>query len=83
MTISVLSASTLSIAATTCDDVIAACDKALEDKQKQVDTRDLALREQKDQLRYLSEELADKDSWTHSPWLYFGLGIVAAKVLSK
>lgn len=64
----------------TCNQVIQACDKALEAKEKQLQLSDLALKQALDDRGKLQKDLestrADKDAWYRNPGLWIAVGIL-------
>jgi hypothetical protein len=70
-----------------CTDVITACDKALEHKNKQIKLSDLAISQQKDIIDKQAVSLAEKDAklnaFYRSPIFLIGVGVVGALLLGK
>lgn len=66
-----------------CGDVIKDADTAISGCQKEVQIRDLRLKESDQLILDQTEELKAKDSVIHNPWLYLVLGIVAGHFLLK
>lgn len=66
---------------TTCKDVIAACDKALVEKNKQLELSDLAigtLKKQNGDLSSENESLRETNSkWYHNPYVMVVFGAAA------
>lgn len=67
---------------TTCNDVISACDKALADKQAQIDIRDQEMAQTNAMLNANAKEIDDlkrsNDAWYNSHTLWFFVGVAAA-----
>jgi hypothetical protein len=72
---------------TICNQVIKACDKALEDKNKQIKLSDLAIKKLTDdntELNKKVEESEDKlGSFWRNPYFLVGLGILGTLILTK
>lgn len=51
-----------------CRPLIAACDKALEDKKKEVDLCNLGLQQTLDQTKQLIQDVQEKDAKLNSIW---------------
>lgn len=84
---SILSSPSLSQAATKplkCEDVITACDKALEAKNRQLELSDLALKNavklNGEAYQKLEEKQKELDRWYRQPLLMFLLGAAAGGV---
>lgn len=75
------------IADPTCDDVIKSADKALSDKQKQVDIRDLRIANYDTLTTNLNNEnttlKSQVDAWYRSPYLWILVGAVVGGYLKS
>lgn len=77
----------VALADVSCDDIISACDGALDAKNKQIELSDLAIVQLKDQnvvLKDRAEEAEGKlSSIWRNPFVYLGVGFVTGVVLMK
>ncbi len=68
-------------AETTCHDVIRTCDRALEEKEKEVKICDLGLKQTLEHNQELSSELESKqkslEAWYRNPFVMLALGGLA------
>jgi hypothetical protein len=71
----------------TCQDVIKACDQALEDKNKAIEKLNLGLAESTKQAGELSVELDKKEkqlsAWYRNPFILIGLGLLGGVIIAK
>ena len=71
---------------TSCDDVVSACSQALADQDEQIKLRDLAIKEQKDQVFLLATQVQsleeERDSRTPG-WFYIAIGVAGGLLLSR
>lgn len=70
-----------------CEDVIKSADKALSDKQKQIDIRDLRITNYDSLTTSLNNEnvrlKTEVDAWYRSPYLWVVMGIVVGGYLKS
>ena len=82
-----MTASSANSYAVSCQEVIQKADKALADKDKQIEIRDLRLKDAEVQTAKLSSDLKETQdklsSIWRNPWFYFGVGVITGAVLLK
>lgn len=82
---SVLSRNTL--ATPNCQNVIDACDKAISDQKKQIEIRDLAITQSRDEISRQVAVIQDQDkqlhAWYNSKWLWLAIGAAGTAYLIK